>query len=146
AGRAFGSRASMTDATATPAEKTFLGHPTKLFILFTTEMWERFGYYGMRAILTIYLLRHFLFEQGEAGVIYGAYTSLVYMTPILGGYLADKYLGSRNAVKFGALLMAVGYFGLTVQGPNAREFVEMSGQRYAVETVYDTSDNSVSSL
>jgi POT family proton-dependent oligopeptide transporter len=136
----------MTEAAAAPGEKTFLGHPTRLFILFTTEMWERFGYYGMRAILTIYLLRHFLFEQGQAAVIYGAYTSLVYLTPILGGYLADKYLGSRNAVKLGALLMAIGYFGLTAQGPTAREFVEIGGQRYAVETVYDAADNSVSSL
>ena len=101
----------MSTADSKGGERTLFGHPRPLFLLFTTEAFERFGYYGMRAILTIYLLRHFLFDQGQAAVIYGAYTSLVYLTPLIGGYLADKFLGSRNAVKLGALLMAIGYSG-----------------------------------
>lgn len=132
--------------TAGAGERTLFGHPRPLFLLFTTEAFERFGYYGMRAILTIYLLRHFLFDQDQAAVIYGAYTSLVYLTPIIGGYLADKYLGSRNAVKLGALLMAVGYFGLTAQGPTARDFVHIGANTYAVETVFDAEDNAASYL
>ncbi|MEQ1619436.1 MAG: peptide MFS transporter [Terricaulis sp.] len=137
----------MTDAAAggkPGGERTLFGHPSPLMLLFTTEAWERFGYYGMRAILTIYLLRHFVFNQDEAAVIYGAYTSLVYLTPILGGFLADKYLGSRNAVKLGALLMAVGYFGLTAQGPTATESITLGGATYRVETVFNANDEAVS--
>ncbi|MES1197434.1 MAG: peptide MFS transporter [Pseudomonadota bacterium] len=138
----------MTDTAgqAAGSERTLFGHPRPLFLLFSAEAWERFGYYGMRAILTIYLLRHFLFDQDQAAVIYGAYTSLVYLTPLIGGYLADKYLGSRNAVKLGALLMAIGYFGLTAQGPTARDFVHIGANSYAVETVFDAQDNSTSYL
>ncbi|HVY85921.1 MAG TPA: peptide MFS transporter [Caulobacterales bacterium] len=138
----------MTETATPPAggERTLFGHPRPLFLLFTTEAWERFGYYGMRALLTIYLLRHFLFDQDEAAVIYGAYTSLVYLTPLIGGYLADKYLGSRNAVKLGALLMAIGYFGLTAQGPTARDFIHIGNASYAVETVFDAQDEATSVL
>lgn len=138
----------MTD-TVSPnpdAKGGWFGHPRQLALLFTTEAFERFGYYGMRAILTIYLLRHFVFDQSEAAVIYGAYTSLVYLTPILGGFLADKYLGSRNAVKLGALLMAIGYFGLTLQGPTATESLTIAGTTYPVETVFSAGDQAESFL
>ena len=74
---------------------TFLGHPKGLFVLFFAEMWERFSYYGMRALLILYLVKHWAFSDGESSVIYGAYTALVYITPVIGGYLADRYLGQR---------------------------------------------------
>jgi POT family proton-dependent oligopeptide transporter len=76
---------------------TLLGHPKGLFILFFAEMWERFSFYGMRALLVLYLTKHFLMSDQESGFIYGAYTSLVYITPVMGGYLADHYLGQRKA-------------------------------------------------
>ncbi len=113
-------------------DATLFGHPRKLFILFTTEMWERFGYYGMRAILLLYLTKHFLFDQQQGVAIYTSYVSLVYLTPLIGGLIADKYLGSRNAVKLGAVFMAAGYFLLSFGGPTAREFVEYGGKSYEV--------------
>jgi hypothetical protein len=74
----------------------FMGHPKGLYMLFFAEMWERFSYYGMRALLIFYLTKHWLFSDGDSNVIYGSYTSLVYITPVLGGYLADRYLGSAR--------------------------------------------------
>jgi POT family proton-dependent oligopeptide transporter len=94
------------DAPAGPDQ--WFGHPRQLARLFTTEMWERFGYYGMRALLTLYLADHFLFGDATANGLYGAFASLVYLTPLVGGFLADRYLGSKRSVKLGALLMAVG--------------------------------------
>ena len=91
------------------ASGTWFGHPRQLKRLFTTEMWERFGYYGMRAILTLYLVNHFLFSDTTAAGIYGGFTALVYLTPLIGGLLADQYLGSKRSVKFGAILMSLGY-------------------------------------
>ena len=97
-------------------ERTFLGHPSGLFILFFAEMWERFSYYGMRALLIFYLTQHWLFSDGKSNLIYGAYTSLVYITPVLGGYLADRYLGQRKAVLFGAVLLTAGHLLMGVEG------------------------------
>ncbi|AKH43202.1 POT family proton-dependent oligopeptide transporter [Altererythrobacter atlanticus] len=93
-----------------------VGHPRGLFVLFYTEMWERFSYYGMRALLILYLTKHWLFEDGKASLIYGAYTSLVYITPVLGGWLADRYLGQRKAVLFGGLLLALGHGFMAFEG------------------------------
>ncbi|WP_347302471.1 peptide MFS transporter [Croceibacterium sp. TMG7-5b_MA50] len=95
---------------------TILGHPKGLFILFFAEMWERFSYYGMRALLIFYLTKHWLFSDGRASLIYGAYTSLVYITPVLGGWLADRYLGQRKAVVFGAVLLTFGHFLMAFEG------------------------------
>jgi len=95
---------------------TLLGHPKGLFILFFAEMWERFSYYGMRALLVLYLTKHFLMSDGESGMVYGAYTSLVYITPVIGGYLADHYLGQRKAVLFGGILIAIGHLLLGFEG------------------------------
>ena len=95
---------------------TLLGHPKGLFILFFAEMWERFSYYGMRALLILYLTKHFLMSDQESGWIYGAYTSLVFITPLLGGYVADNYLGQRKAVLFGGILIAVGHLLLGIEG------------------------------
>src|ERR1044072_7387636 len=95
---------------------TFLGHPNGLFVLFFAEMWERFSYYGMRALLIFYLTKWWLYDDAKANLIYGAYTSLVYITPMLGGYLADRYLGQRKAVQFGAVLLTIGHFLMAVEG------------------------------
>ena len=113
-------------------EATWFGHPRQLARLFTTEMWERFGFYGMRALLTLYLTQHFLFGDRQATGLYGGYTALVYLTPLIGGYLADQYLGSKRAVKFGAVLMAIGYFTLCFGGDTAKPFATIDGQRYEV--------------
>jgi dipeptide/tripeptide permease len=98
-----------TDAAA-PRQRTFLGHPIGLYVLFFTEMWERFSYYGMRALLMLYMVNYFRWAQKDASTVYKIYTSFVYVTPILGGYLADRYLGNRRAVIIGAVLMAIGHF------------------------------------
>ncbi|NCP14344.1 MAG: peptide MFS transporter [Sphingomonadales bacterium] len=100
---------------------TFLGHPKGLFVLFFAEMWERFSYYGMRALLIFYLTKHWLFSDSQAGVIYGAYTALVYITPVLGGYLADKYLGQRKAVTYGAVLLTFGHFLMGFEGSGGQD-------------------------
>ena len=82
-------------STTLAAEPTFLGHPRGLIICFFSEMWERFCYYGMRVLLTLYLVQSLFKGDAEASLIYGAYTALVYAAPVLGGRLADKYLGYR---------------------------------------------------
>src|SRR5689334_1894750 len=116
-----------------PADKkTWFGHPRELARLFTTEMWERFGYYGMRALLTLYLTKHFLFSDQQATGLYGGYTALVYLTPLVGGLLADQFLGSKRAVKFGAIVMAAGYFTLAFGGSPAKPYATIDGQRYEV--------------
>ncbi len=110
--------------------KTILGHPRGLFILFMTEMWERFSYYGMRSLLILYLTQHFLFSDERSAAIYGAYTALVYVMTIIGGTLADKYLGSRKAVTYGALLLVLGHVGMAFEGSGARQLMTYQGQEY----------------
>jgi len=100
-------------------ERNFLGHPIGLSICFLTEMWERFSYYGMRSILILYLTKYHLFGVNKASMIYGAYAGLVYMMPIVGGYLADRYLGSRKAVTYGAILLIFGHGLMAFHGPAA---------------------------
>lgn len=125
--------AAAVDASTTVRKsKTFFGHPAGLYILFFTEMWERFSYYGMRALLVLYMVKHLIDAQangayimgfglirhlygGEAtqplaSHIYGLYTALVYLTPIFGGMIADRMLGQRKTVYIGAVLMAIGHF------------------------------------
>ncbi|MHA6249269.1 peptide MFS transporter [Pontibacter sp. CAU 1760] len=97
-----------------------LKHPKALYMLFFTEMWERFSYYGMRALLTLYLISEVTrgglgWTSAEAGQLYGIYTGLVYVTPVIGGYLADRYLGFRSAVIIGGLLMALGHGVLAIE-------------------------------
>jgi len=87
-------------------------HPSGLFTLFFTEMWERFSYYGMRALLVLYLVNALDYPRSDALAIYGTYTALVYLTPIIGGYLADRYLGYRKSILIGALVMAMGHFAM----------------------------------
>ncbi|MEC8422704.1 MAG: peptide MFS transporter, partial [Myxococcota bacterium] len=94
----------------------FAGHPTGLFMLFFAEMWERFSYYGMRALLVLYIIKGFLSRSdGDAYAIYGAYAGMVYATPFIGGLLADKVLGSRRAVILGGVLMAAGHLLMTIE-------------------------------
>src|SRR5579863_264164 len=94
----------ITVATGIPVFLQLRQHPRGLSVLFFAEMWERFSYYGMRGLLIFYLTQHFLFDDATAGGQYGAYTSLVYLLPLIGGALADRYLGTRKAIAFGALL------------------------------------------
>ncbi len=86
------------------------GHPRGLTLLFFTEMWERFSYYGMRAIFTLYMVNGLLFSRAKASEIYGSYTGLVYLTPLIGGYVADRYWGNRKSIVAGGILMAIGQF------------------------------------
>jgi len=131
----------LTDTTATPpaaapkAEKrdtSFFGHPKGLAILFLTEMWERFSYYGMRGLLVIYLTQHFLFSDERSTLIYGAYTALVYVMTIIGGTLADRYLGQRKAVTFGAILLVLGHGMMAFEGAGSREIFTYEGTQYEV--------------
>ena len=86
------------------------GHPKGLYFLFFTEMWERFSYYGMRAIFILFMTKVLLMSDSKASTIYGSYTGLVYLTPLLGGYLCDRFLGNRRSIVIGGLLMAIGQF------------------------------------
>ena len=87
-------------------------HPKGLFLLFFVEMWERFSYYGMRALLVLYMVKYLMFSTEKSGQIYGWYTGMVYLTPLLGGYIADRYLGQRKCIAIGAILMAIGHFAM----------------------------------
>ena len=112
--------------------KTILGHPRGLYILFFTEMWERFSYYGMRGLLIIYLTQHFLFSDEKSTILYGAYTALVYVMTIIGGSLADRYLGTRKAVTFGAILLVLGHIGMAFEGSGSKELMTYSGKEYQI--------------
>ncbi len=90
-------------------------HPTGLYILFFTEMWERFSYYGMRSLLVYYMIKHLQFTQERSSEIYGLYTGFVYFTPLFGGMLADRVLGQRRTVVLGGVLMAIGHFLMAVE-------------------------------
>ena len=121
------------------SQKTWLGHPRQLARLFSVEMWERFGFYGMRALLVLYLTKHFLIADYQANGIVGGYLSLVYLTPVIGGWLADYYLGSKRSVKWGALVMALGYFLLCFGGQQAKPYATIGGQRYDVQVEHSGS-------
>ena len=101
---------------ATRKSEEVAGHPRGLFVLFYAEMWERFSYYGMRALLILYLTKFWLFADGKANLVYGAYATLCYITPVLGGYLADRWWGQRKAVLFGAISLAFGHLLMAVEG------------------------------
>lgn len=95
---------------AVMAERTWFGHPRGLIILSLTNMWEQFSFYGMRALLIYYMTKHLLLEQQDASFVYGIYTACAYFTPMLGGLIADRYLGKRRAIIIGASVMATGHF------------------------------------
>jgi POT family proton-dependent oligopeptide transporter len=103
---------------ASGPQPTLFGHPTGLYTLFFAEMWERFSYYGMRALLVFYMIKGFLsYDDEQAYAVYGAYTALVYATPFVGGMLADRILGARRSVVLGGLLMAAGHLTMTIEHP-----------------------------
>lgn len=104
---------------------TLFGHPKGLYICFFTEMWERFSYYGMKALLALYLVKHHLFSDEQSYAVLGAYGGLVYAAPVLGGLLADRYLGMRKAVVLGGILLCCGHLGMSVEGHQA--FIDETG-------------------
>ena len=123
----------ITLATGIPVLLQMLrNHPRGLIILFFAEMWERFSYYGMRGILIFYLTQHLLFDDDLAGAQYGSYTSLVYLVPLIGGLLADRWLGTRKAIAFGALLLVAGHATMALEGTPARQTLVYAGQNYPV--------------
>lgn len=96
------------------SEQVKTGHPKGLWVLFGTEMWERFNFYGMRAILTLFMVNSLLIKEADAAIIYGGFLALCYLTPLLGGFISDKYIGNRYSIMFGGTLMAIGQFLLFI--------------------------------
>lgn len=123
----------ITGLTAIPVFTQMRHHPRGLHILFFAEMWERFSYYGMRSILVFYLTQHFIFTPGFASSQYGAYTSLVYLLPLIGGILADRYLGTKKAIAFGALLLVAGHLLMAAEGEPASQTMKYGGQEYTFQ-------------
>jgi POT family proton-dependent oligopeptide transporter len=109
----------LTTAPGSRPSDEFLGHPKGLFVCFLTEMWERFSFYGMKALLLLYLTKYHLFADDDGYLLLGTYAGLAYALPLLGGALADKYLGMRKAVVFGGLLLAFGQLGMAYTGTPA---------------------------
>jgi POT family proton-dependent oligopeptide transporter len=99
-------------------------HPKGLYLLFFTEMWERFSYYGMRAIFILYMTKALFMSGADASNIYGSFTGLVYLTPLLGGYLADRYWGNRRSILYGGILMAIGQFLMFMSGSAVTDGVQ----------------------
>lgn len=106
------------------------GHPRGLLVLFFAEMWERFSYYGMRGLLVFYLTQQFLFDDAFAASTYGSYATLVYLIPLIGGVIADRWLGARKAVAFGALLLVAGHSTMAIESPPARQVLSWHGAHY----------------
>lgn len=108
-------------APALPAREDFLGHPKGVYVCFFTEMWERFSFYGMKALLLLYLTKYHLFGDKAGLDLLGAYGGLVYCIPVIGGVLADRWLGMRKAVIFGGLLLVAGHVGMAFEGRAATQ-------------------------
>ena len=107
----------MSNTTINNEPTEVFGHPKGLLYLFFAELWERFSFYGMRALLVLYMTKHLLFDDDMAFGVYAAYMSLVYVTPMIGGILADKILGYRKSIIFGGVLMVLGHFFLSIELP-----------------------------
>jgi proton-dependent oligopeptide transporter, POT family len=105
----------VTKPAVSEAERNWFGQPRGLTILFLTEMWEIFSYYGMRALLVYYMTKQLMISQEKSSLIYGTYTAMAYFTPILGGIVADRWLGKRRAVIIGGTIMAAGHFMMTFE-------------------------------
>jgi POT family proton-dependent oligopeptide transporter len=133
-------------ATSIPVILQLRHHPRGLRILFFAEMWERFSYYGMRGLLIFYLTQHFLFNDTAASAEYGAYTSLVYLVPVIGGFLADRFLGARKAVAFGALLLVAGHLTMAVEGQPATQVLTYKGATYDFRVTGRAADREVKLL
>ena len=100
-------------------DRSFFGHPRGLGLLFITEMWERFSYYGMRALLVLYLVNALSWQTADATSLYGTYTMLVYLTPLIGGFLADRFIGTHRSLVIGGFVIAAGHFVLAIPGMTA---------------------------
>ncbi|EGF89857.1 amino acid/peptide transporter Peptide:H+ symporter family protein [Asticcacaulis biprosthecium C19] len=124
----------ITILTGIPVLLQMRNHPKGLFVCFFAEMWERFSYYGMRALLIYYLVRHFLFDDTRANAQYGAYTTLIYLLPLLGGLIADRWLGTRKAITFGAILLVAGHLGMAIEGRPNIPTVTYQGTTYEFVT------------
>jgi len=122
----------ITAITGIPVIMQLRKHPKGMHIIFFTEMWERFSYYGMRTILFAYMTQHFLFGDKAASGQYGAYTSLVYLLPLIGGMLADRWLGTKKAVAYGALLLVAGHMTMAIEQAPARNVMTFQGQQYQI--------------
>lgn len=115
-----------------------LGHPKGLFVLFMTELWERFSFYGMKALLVFYLTKYHLFSDESSYLLIGSYAALVYAMPVIGGYVADNYLGFRKAIIFGAILLVCGHLGLAFEGNAATKSMtgEIIRDDFALQVFY----------
>jgi POT family proton-dependent oligopeptide transporter len=125
--------------TNTPMEEqTFFGHPKALFILFFTEMWERFSFYGMKALLIFYLTKYHLFSDDTGNLLIGSYAALVYAVPVIGGFIADKYLGFRKAIVFGGIMLVLGHLGMAYEGNAATQSItgEITRDNLALQVFY----------
>jgi POT family proton-dependent oligopeptide transporter len=120
----------ITVVTGIPVMMQLRSHPPGLRVLFFAEMWERFSYYGMRALLIFYLTEQFLFSDDFSQGQYASYTTLVYLMPLLGGFLADRWLGTRKAIIFGALLLVAGHFAMAIEGKPAIQTLTYAGHTY----------------
>lgn len=120
----------ITLITMIPVLLQIKSQPKGLFVCFFAEMWERFSYYGMRALLVFYMTQHFLFDDARAAGNYGAYTTLVYLLPLLGGIVADRFIGTRKAVLFGGLLLVFGHFGMGIEGKPNQDILVHQGAQY----------------
>jgi POT family proton-dependent oligopeptide transporter len=118
-------------------------HPKGLFVLFFAEMWERFSYYGMRGLLVFYLTQHFLFDDKFSSTQYGSYTSLVYLLPLAGGVLADRYLGTRKSVLFGAVLLTIGQLAMAATTAPATQTLTYQGHVYELKITGRMADRQV---
>jgi len=116
--------------TAIPVLVQMRNQPRGLFVCFFAEMWERFSYYGMRALLIYYMTQHFLFNDGRANSQYGSYTTLAYMLPLIGGLVADRWIGTRKAIIFGGLLLVCGHFGMAFEGTPNQSILNYGGHQY----------------
>ena len=112
--------------TTTVNQKELFGQPTGLYILFFTEMWERFSFYGMKALLIFYLTKYHLFSDQSGNLLIGSYAALVYAVPVIGGFIADRYLGFRKSIVFGGILLVLGHLGMAYEGNAATE--SMTGE------------------
>lgn len=124
----------VTILTAIPVLLQMRKHPKGLYVCFFAEFWERFSYYGMRALLIYYMVRHFLFSDERANSEYGSYTTMIYLMPLLGGLIADRWLGTRKAVMLGAVLLVLGHFGMTFEGKPHIQTLTYQGATYEFVT------------
>jgi POT family proton-dependent oligopeptide transporter len=131
---------------AADSPKTLFGQPVGLTFLFLTEMWEKFSFYGMRALLVYYMTKQLAMAQGQASLVYGVYTAFVYFTPIFGGIVSDRWLGRRRSILIGGSVMAAGHFMMaTVSSFRAcrarsASFTDATIRAASVRTTFITSE------